>query len=104
MLAGPLLAYSCYKLGEKYVMAEMFKTTDEVKADYRINAADLLKDFSENNKLANEKYRDKIIVVNGPVSRVEQLHDSSTTIQFADSTGSYIAFSFDKDQLDMKKT
>lgn len=43
------------------------------------------------------------MVVNGTATKVEQLGDSTTTIQLADSTGSYVVFSFEKDQLENVK-
>ena len=76
-----------------------FATSDKVRADYTITADELLHEFNTNDRAANEKYREKMMVVNGIVSAVNGLSDSTTTIQFADSTGSYIVFSFDKNQL-----
>jgi len=104
ILLGPVLAFAAYKMGEKYVMAETFTRTDQVKADYTVNATGLLREFATNDTAANNKYREKIMVVNGIATRVEQLGDSTTTIQMADSTGSYVVFSFDKDQLEAVKS
>lgn len=98
ILIGPVLAFSAYKMGEKYVMAETFTQTEELKADYTINAQDLVREFLDNDTAANNKYREKIIVVNGTPTQVERSADSTTMVQFADSTGSYVAFSFEKDK------
>lgn len=103
LIIGPVLAFTAYKMGEKYVMAETFTQTDDVKADYTVNAQDLIREFIANDTAANKKYREKIIVVNGAATQVDRLSDSTTTVQLADSTGSYIAFSFEKDQLEKVK-
>jgi hypothetical protein len=100
---GPVLAFGAYKMGEKAVMAETFSNTREVKADYTVNATDLIREFAVNDTAANNKYREKIILVNGTATQVERLSDSTTSIQFADSTGSYIAFSFEKEQYEEAK-
>ncbi len=103
IIIGPVLAFAAYKMGEKQVMGETFTQTSEVKAEYTVNATDLLREFTAGDSTANNKYREKIMVVNGTATRVEQLGDSTTTIQLADSTGSYLVFSFDKDQLEEVK-
>jgi RecJ-like exonuclease len=97
-LAGPLLVFIGYKTGEKFIMNETFTGSDKVSADYTIAARDLLYEFNTNDKAANEKYLEKMLIVNGVVSNVERLSDSTTTIQFSDSTGSYIVFALDKNQ------
>lgn len=103
IIIGPVMAFASYKLGEKYVMAETFTSTNNIKADFTVNANDLIREFISNDTAANNKYREKIIVVNGKTTQVERLSDSTTTIQFADSTGSYIVFSFEKEQYEQVK-
>ncbi len=103
LLLGPVLAFSAYKFGEKKVMAETYQTTDNVAADYTISATEMLNEFISSDSLANEKYREKIIVVNGNVSQIDRTSDSTTIIRFDDPAGSYIAFSFDKDQYELVK-
>ncbi len=98
VIIGPVIAFATYKLGEKYVMAETFTRTEQIKAEHTVTANDLIREFAANDTAANNKYREKIIVVNGTATKVEQGSDSTTTIQLADSTGSYVVFSFDKDQ------
>ncbi|MFZ9388763.1 MAG: OB-fold protein [Chitinophagaceae bacterium] len=99
ILLGPVIAFTSYKMGEKAVMSETFTHTRDIHADYSISATDLLKEFAANDSAANAKYREKILVVSGKATQVEQRSDSTTTIQMADTTGSYVVFSFDKDQL-----
>ena len=103
IILGPVLAFGAYKMGEKFVMAETFTKSDDVKADFTVNANELLKEFAANDTAANVKYREKMLVVNGTATQVEQKLDSTTIVQFADSTGSYIAFSFEKEQYEQVK-
>lgn len=98
IILGPVLAFAAFKFGEKKVMAETYKSTDNVKADYTISAFEMLSEFAKSDSLANAKYRDKIIIVNGKASQVEKSSDSTTNIRFDDPGGSYIVFSFEKDQ------
>ncbi len=99
LLIGPIIAYGSYKLGEKYIMGETHKATEDVKADYTVTAVDLLKEFATNDSATNRKYLDKTMVINGNASAVNILADSTSTIKFEDSTGSYVIFSLEKDQL-----
>ncbi len=87
----------------KYIMGETHAATENVKADYTVNSADLIKEFITNDTATNKKYIEKILVVNGNASAVEVLADSTSTIKFEDSTGSYVIFSFEKNQLDQVK-
>lgn len=98
LIIGPVFAFGAFKFGEKRVMAETYKSTDNVKADYTISATDLLNEFIKNDSLANVRYMEKILVVNGNVSQIERTSDSTTNIRFDDPSGSYIVFSFDKEQ------
>jgi hypothetical protein len=95
---GPVLAFAAFKFGEKKVMAETYISTDNVKADYTISATELLNEFIKDDSAANARYREKIITVNGNVSQLERTSDSTTNIRFDDPAGSYIVFSFDKEQ------
>lgn len=104
LLIGPVIAYSGYKLGEKYIMSETHTATEQVKADYIVDATELIKEFATNDTATNKKYLDKVLVVNGNISVVEILPDSTSTIQFADSTGSYAIFSLEKNQFDQVKS
>ncbi len=96
LLTGPVLAYGSYKMGEKYIMKETHKATEDVKADYTISAPELITEFIKNDTASNKKYHEKMMVITGPAAAVEILPDSTSTIKFADSTGSYAIFSFEK--------
>ena len=103
ILIGPLLAYGAYKMGEKYINDQTHPAIENVTADFTVNSADLIKEFLSNDTAANKKYLDKTLVVNGNASAVEILADSTSTIKFADSTGSYAIFSLEKNQLEQAK-
>ena len=104
LFLGPVLAFSAFKFGEKKVMAETHQTTDNVAADYTISSTEMLNEFAKSDSLANAKYREKIIIVNGNASQVEKKSDSTTNIRFDDPGGSYIVFSFEKDQYELVKS
>ncbi len=64
----------------------------------------MLNEFAKSDSLADTKYREKIIIVNGNASQVEKKSDSTTNIRFDDPAGSYIVFSFEKDQCRLVKS
>lgn len=97
LLLGPVLAFASFKFGEKYVMGETHQQTENVKTDFKISANALIAEFLSNDTAANKKYVEKVLEVDGIVSAAEMLPDSSGTIKFEDSTGSYAIFSFDRD-------
>lgn len=99
LLLGPVIAFASFKIGEKYVMGETHKQTENVKADYTVLADALIREFMENDTAANHKYVEKMLVVEGKISALDIQPDSSATLKFADSTGSYAIFSFEKTQL-----
>lgn len=103
IIIGPVFVFASFKLIEKKIMAETHKDTADVKADYTVGADDLIKEFLSNDTATNKKYLEKVLVVNGNTSSVDVLTDSTCTVRFVDSTGSYIIFSLEKDQLDKVK-
>ena len=77
-----------------YVLTEKYSDTSKIAAAYTVNALDLIHEFERNDSLANKKYVEKMMVVNGEVSEVEGV-DSTVNIKMADSTsGSYVIFAF----------
>ena len=88
---------------EKKILNETFETTDTIKADYTLSSGELIKEFMTNDTAANKKYLEKVLAVSGPVKSVDIATDSSSTIEFADSTGSYAIFSVEKNQLNKMK-
>ena len=103
LLIGPLFAFGAYTVGEKYIMAETHKDTVDVKADYTVSANELIKEFISNDTATNKKYLEKVLIINGNASVVDIRADSTSNVNFADSTGSYITFSLEKDQFDNVK-
>jgi hypothetical protein len=86
------------------VATEKFTDTSERKAACTVNAIDFIKEFQQNDSIANKKYADKIITVNGTVSEVEAA-DTTMNIKFIDtSTGSYAIFAFQEQHLAEAKT
>jgi hypothetical protein len=104
LIIGPVFAFTGYKMGENFIMSETHTATEKVQADYTVNAAQLIKEFISNDTATNKKYREKMLVVNGNTAAVEIQSDSASTIKFADSTGSYVIFSFEKTEFDKVKT
>jgi len=96
VLAGATVAW--------YLFTDTFSDTAHRKVEFTVDAMDFIKEFEKDNKLANQKYTEKIIAVNGTVSEVESA-DTTTNIKMIDSeSGSYIIFAFQQQHLaDAKK-
>lgn len=103
ILAGPIFAFAGFMFVQNYLAKQKFENTTTAKTDYTINAEILIKEFIANDTAINKKYLDKTLVVNGNVSAVEVLADSTSTIKFSDSTNSYAIFSLEKNQIDQVK-
>ncbi len=87
-----------------YVATEKFADTKDRKAAFTVNAMDFIKEFEKDDKAANKKYSDQIIVVNGRVSEIEPA-DTTINIKFIDTTtSSYIIFAFQEQHLAEAKT
>lgn len=87
-----------------YVQTKKYADTKDVKADYSMTAAELIREFEQDNQAANEKYTDKIITVSGIVSEIEAA-DTTMNIKFIDTTsGSYAIFAFQQQHVDEAKT
>lgn len=98
MIAGfvILLAAGAYVW---YIFAEKFADTTKVEAVYTVNALDFIKEFRQDMNLANKKYSEKIIVVNGTVSKVEAA-DTTANIKMIDTaSGAYVIFAFQQQHL-----
>ncbi|MEO8768727.1 MAG: hypothetical protein ABI402_01525 [Ferruginibacter sp.] len=86
-----------------YIFNEKFTNTSERKADYTVKAIDFIHEFEKGDSLANVKYSEKIIIVNGIVSDVEAA-DTTTNIKMSEpSTGSYVIFAFQKENQEEAK-
>jgi hypothetical protein len=86
-----------------YIFTDKFADTADSKADYSLNASDLLKEFQNNYSLANEKYAEKIILVKGIISDIESA-DTSINVKMTDTaSGDYIIFAFQQQHLAMAR-
>ena len=82
-----------------YIFTEKFADTSAVKTDYNVQAIDFIKEFQQDMSLANKKYSEKIVVVNGIVSAVETA-DTTANIKMVDTaSGAYIIFAFQQQHL-----
>jgi hypothetical protein len=91
------------KQAEKKIFDETFSSIENVKADYTLAVGDMLKEFLANDTATNKKYAEKVLEVSGTIAVVEAAADSTSTIRFEDSTGSYAIFSMEKSQIDRVK-
>jgi RecJ-like exonuclease len=87
-----------------YIFTDSFTDTAKEKAAYTFNALDFIKEFQQNDSASNKKYAEQIITINGRVTEVEQA-DTTVNIKMADtSTGSYVIFAFQQqDVANVKK-
>lgn len=87
-----------------YMATEKFADTSDRKPSYTVEATAFIKEFEKDNKAANEKYTEKIIVVNGTVFATEAA-DTTINVKMTDTTtGSYIIFAFQEQHLDEAKS
>lgn len=87
-----------------YVFTQKFTDTTKEKAAYLVNALDFINEFKKNDSLANKKYAEKIITVTGLVTEIESA-DTTVNIKMADTTsGSYVIFAFQQQNLQEAKT
>lgn len=104
ILAGPLFAFIGFMIIEKKVWSETHTDTGKVKADYTVDAVELIREFASNDTAANNKYREKMLVINGMVSQAEAQADSTVNIKFTDTTNHFINISLDKSEYENTKS
>ena len=86
-----------------YIFNEKFTDTLKVEASYNVDAQSFLKEFTKNDTLANKKYIEKIITVNGIISEIETM-DSTVNLKMTDTiTSAYIIFAFQNEQIEKIK-
>ena len=91
LLAGAAVIY--------YLFTLKYDDTATVKADFTVNAMDFIKEFKQDMAVANKKYSEKIVVVNGTVSAIE-MADTTANIKMIDTTnGAYVIFAFQQQHL-----
>jgi hypothetical protein len=94
IIIGPLLAWMGFLIIEKQIETEKYEDTANIESKYTVWGQDLIREFRENDSLANAKYREQILTVNGRISETEMPNDSTINIRIADSTGSFAIFPF----------
>ncbi len=82
-----------------FIFTEKFTDTVEVKADYTVNAPEFIKEFQADLALANKKYTEKIVVVNGIVSEIKNADTTSNIIMTDTTSGAYVIFAFQQQHL-----
>ena len=96
LLAGSGVVY--------YFFTLKFDDTATIKADFSVNALDLIGEFAQNDSLANSKYTEKILEVRGRVTEAEAA-DSTINLKFIDTTtGNYAIFAFQAQDIAAAKT
>jgi len=93
-----VIAYGAFTQIRDSQMNESVDKTKDLKADYVLTADALIKEFLASDSIANAKYINKIVEVSGSISEMNTT-DSTATLNFADSTGSYTIFDFEKEQI-----
>lgn len=103
LLAGPVFAFLGFLIIEKKVWGETHVDTDKVKADYAVTATALIREFAANDTAANNKYREKILAIDGIIAQVETQSDSTVNIKFVDTSRYFISLSLDKSDYPVTK-
>ncbi len=77
-----------------YIFNLKFEDTTTQKANFTVSAYSFIKEFEVNDTVANKKYTEKLVTINGRVSETENA-DSTVNIKMIDTlTESYIIFAF----------
>ena len=80
-----------------YLITQKFEDTKMVKAEHTVSAFQFLAEFQENDSLANEKYRDRIVELKGRISSIEWADTSANIKIDAPGSSDYLIFDFRKD-------
>jgi len=90
--------------GYFYYHTRTHEDTGSLKADYTVEAIPFIKEFEKDDKAANKKYAEKIIAVKGMVSATEPA-DTTMNIKMTDTTtGSYLIFAFQNQDMPEAKS
>lgn len=88
-----------------YIATEKFADTKDRKAAYTVNAIDFIREFRKDDSVSNNKYRQKIITINGRVSELESPDSATVNIKLVDTTtGDYAIFAFQEQYLSEAKS
>ncbi len=87
----------------RYLFSQKYEDTATVKAEYSLTAVQLIQEFKTNLAVANRRYTEKIVTVTGRVSEIESA-DTTVNIKMTDTTsGSYVIFTFQSQEMKMVK-
>lgn len=87
----------------RYLFSQKYEDTATVKAEYSLTAVQLIQEFKTNLAVANRRYTEKIVTVTGRVSEIESA-DTTVNIKMTDTTsGSYVIFAFQSQEMKMVK-
>lgn len=99
ILIGGLVLLVAGAVAIYLIFTQKFNDTSEAKTEFTVNVMDFLNEFQKNDSLANKKYTEKIITVNGRVTETEAA-DTTINIKMIDTaTAAYIIFAFQKQHL-----
>ena len=98
IIAPVAVSYLAFNQVKKSQLTEKVEATQTLKTAYSVNALQLIHEFTSADSTSNAKYREKIIEVTGTISELNA-KDSTATLSMADSTGSYVIFDFEKEQV-----
>ena len=88
-----------------YIATEKFADTKDREAAYTVNAIDFIREFRKDDSISNNKYRQKIITINGRVSELESPDSATVNIKLIDTTtGDYAIFAFQEQYLSEAKS
>jgi hypothetical protein len=73
LLLGPLVTYLGFTAASSHLENQKFDDTANTSSAYTVNALDLIREFQANDSLANAKYREQIITVNGNTRRCKRI-------------------------------
>ncbi|MEX0636319.1 MAG: hypothetical protein WD135_06100 [Ferruginibacter sp.] len=98
-LIAPLgLSYLAFSQIKESQISEKTAATNTLKVAYTIDALKLINEFVTADSVSNITYREKIMVVEGQVSELNASNDGAT-LSMLDSTGSYVIFDFEKENV-----
>lgn len=91
-------AYTAFEQIKKSQMNQATDKTAGLASDFTLSAQALIQEFVANDSAANKKYTNKILAIDGQIAELN-ISDSTASVSFADSTGSYAIFDFEKEQV-----
>lgn len=87
-----------------YIATDTFSDTKDRKSVFTVDAVDFIREFQQNDSLANLKYREKIITVNGTVSDLESPDTATVNVKIADTaSGNFVIFAFQDQHIEEAK-